>query len=118
MSASPYPSVTLPIEPLLNLFVDDEKLGLEHIASVCGIGRRAMIRWKTSGLTLNYAEQVAHQLGLHPSAIWGMDYYYAVKADEDRSMEMMERKLARQKLNRINQQQARLNKKLEKIKNG
>jgi len=94
------PPTTLPAGPLLELFSDKE-LGLEHISSVCGIGRKAMIRWKTSGLTLYYAEEISHKLGLHPSAIWGMSYYYAVKEDEDRRNEMYAKKLIRQKNNRM-----------------
>ena len=68
----------LPIEPLVRMWEDDrEHLGMEHVAEVCGVGRRSIIRWKEFGIPLRFAEQIADELGIHPTRIWGSEYHIA-----------------------------------------
>ena len=100
MSIPEFEPIVLPVAPLFEMF--DDELGAEHAAASCGVSRSAFVRWKRVGhITLYYAEQVSHALGLHPSAIWGMSYYYAVKEDEDRRTKMMDLKLAKQRQKRV-----------------
>jgi hypothetical protein len=72
--------ITLPLEPVIELFADAD-IGWEHIAAMCGCGRRALITWRTSGVPIHRAEDMSDSLGLHPSAIWGMEYYFACDAE-------------------------------------
>ena len=89
--------VMLPLDPLLKLFGNQwEELGLEHIADACGFSKSALIRWKRKEtVTLIYAEQCATKLGLHPSEIWGMSYYFACWEEEAKTAEKYEKFLKR-----------------------
>lgn len=41
-----------------------------------GVSRRAVARWKRSGMIARYvAEQVCDSLGVHPVEVWGDDYF-------------------------------------------
>jgi hypothetical protein len=78
----------LPIEPLLKLWQNDrEHLGLEHVAEVCGVGRRSFIRWKESGVPIRFAERIADELKIHPTSIWGSAYHIAAYYEYQRWLE-------------------------------
>lgn len=61
----------LPYEPLAETVRADTTVGLSRIV---GVHRDTARRWRERGLNIKQAEDAAHQLGCHPSAIWGHHY--------------------------------------------
>lgn len=49
-----------------------------QIAERFGVSRRTVVRWGTEGLPAHRMDEIADQLGLHPTEIW--DCYYEVAA--------------------------------------
>lgn len=64
----------LSIQPLLEMYpdVDDKTL-----ATICGVNREAVSRWRRRGLSLAVADRVAIGLGKHPYELWGRAYWGA-----------------------------------------
>ncbi len=103
----------LSVEPLLAMFDGDErneKMG--YIAERIGSTNRTIIRWKTQGIALLTAENIAETLGYHPSHIWGADYHTVVYYEGIRLENMYRAKLERQ---RQREQKVRDNQKLKKM---
>ena len=82
-----FPEPVLSLQPVYDLF-DGDEIGVYDIAEACGFGRNAFLRWEKVGVTLLRAEQIAEHLGLHPTAIWGAEYNFAVAAQDIRKRAM------------------------------
>ena len=66
---------TLPLQPLLDL---TELLGPCDIASLCGVARETVYRWRdgtTTTITPGDADRMAIRMGMHPAEIWGDDWW-------------------------------------------
>lgn len=53
------------------------------VARLTGMNRRALYRYRTDGLTVWQADDIACNLGVHPSAIWTDWYEQTAIADEE-----------------------------------
>lgn len=67
----------LPLQPLLDL---TELLGPCDIASLCGVARETVYRWRagdTTTITVGDADRMAIRMGMHPAEIWG-DHWWNI----------------------------------------
>lgn len=77
MSTSAY----FALEPLLVLCarragVTVDELRIDDVAALCSVDGRTVSRWKAERrLPTMTADRVACALGLHPSAIWGREWF-------------------------------------------
>jgi len=65
----------LPFEPLRTMFVDgtsDARIA-EAIDKHCSV----INRWKRKGLPIYTADKIACHIGVHPSHIWGEEWWTA-----------------------------------------
>jgi hypothetical protein len=82
-----YDGVRLPIGPLeaaaermVRPVVDDDGQvagRVRLVAEAVGVTRRTVFRWARDGLTWGAADKAACALGLHPSSVWGRDWWAA-----------------------------------------
>lgn len=70
----------LPLAPLM-VYADSGK----HLALKVGMHLRQIDRWRKEGLTYYHADLAAVRLGLHPSHIWGDDWWAGTVLDPDKS---------------------------------
>jgi len=70
--------MTLPMGPLLALW--DEETPISLIAEACGHQRKAFTGWTTTGIPVGRADTIASRIGLHPSLIWGDDWWRIARA--------------------------------------
>lgn len=72
------------VEPLRQVWFGYGRNGLlpnnVELARYCGVHLRQMQRWAHEGLTERYADRIACRLGVHPSWIWGDEWW----RDDDR----------------------------------
>lgn len=60
-----------------------EKLDDGLVAETLGVSRRTLLRWKAIGTLPEYlTDRVATNLGWHPAAIWGLDWYLETTVQE------------------------------------
>lgn len=71
----------LSIDTVLKMFAEKE-LAAGDIGEVCGFSRKTYYRFKQNGVSLEWAEKIAHCLGLHPTEIWGTAYLMSCAAEE------------------------------------
>jgi hypothetical protein len=71
----------LSIDTVLKMFAEKE-LAAGDIGEVCGFSRKTYYRFKQNGVSLEWAEKIAHHLGLHPTEIWGTAYLMTCAAEE------------------------------------
>lgn len=65
----------MPLQPLLEL---TELLGPTDIASLCGVSRETVTRWRsgsTATITAHAADHMAVRMGMHPAEIWGEHWW-------------------------------------------
>ena len=56
-----------------------QRRGASEFARRVGIDRAQLLRWRREGgITLDGADRIADALGLHPTELWGDDYWNAV----------------------------------------
>jgi hypothetical protein len=70
--------MTLPMGPLLALWDADTPMSL--VAEACGHHRKVLTGWATTGIPIGRADTIASRLGLHPSLIWGDDWWRIARA--------------------------------------
>lgn len=70
--------MTLPVPPLLALW--SEETPMTVVAEACGHQRKAFTNWMTTGIPVGRADAIAARLGLHPSLIWGDDWWRIARA--------------------------------------
>ena len=63
----------LPAEPLFSLFNDE--LSDTQMAVALRSSRRNIIKWRKHGIPFYSADEVACQIGVHPSYIWGNQWW-------------------------------------------
>lgn len=64
---------SIPSQPLLDHLGPGS--ASEH-AQRCGVSTRQVVRWRGgSGLMVTTAEDICDRLDLHPTAIWGSDWW-------------------------------------------
>jgi hypothetical protein len=66
----------------MRMFAETE-LCVQDIGEVCGFSRKTFYRLKENGVSLEWAEKIAHNLGLHPTEIWGAAYLMASASEDD-----------------------------------
>ena len=71
----------LSIDPVMRMFLGKE-VSIRDIGEVCGFSNKTFYRVRENGVSLEWAEKIAHNLGLHPTEIWGAAYLM-VSAAED-----------------------------------
>jgi predicted transcriptional regulator len=71
----------LSIDTVIKMF-SEKQLSPGDIAEVCGFSRKTYYRFKQNGVSLEWAEKIAHSLGLHPTEIWGTAYLMVCAAEE------------------------------------
>ena len=81
-SSMTYGANRLSIETVLKMFAEKE-LAAGDIGEVCGFSRKTYYRFKQYGVSLEWAEKIAHSLGLHPTEIWGTAYLMSCAAEEE-----------------------------------
>lgn len=62
---------TLPLEPLLAT----GKITITQLAKRTGKHRAQVQRWKRLGVNIRQADILACSLNLHPTQVWGNDFY-------------------------------------------
>lgn len=62
----------LPLDPLL---VVAGVTDLVVLAERVGVTRRQVDRWRHEGFGIDAADRVATAVGLHPSMVWGSDWW-------------------------------------------
>lgn len=118
------PQPLLSIEPLFAKLLREEQLAdtehlVTHLATAINRERKSIHRWLEYGITLYHAENLANQLGLHPSYIWGPEYHIASYMEEirkqitdnNRSKKLSIRRSIRNKENREKKKLEAANKK-------
>jgi hypothetical protein len=70
--------MTLPMGPLLELW--DTGTSMSLVAEACGHHRKVLTGWATTGIPIGRADTIASRLGLHPSLIWGDDWWRIARA--------------------------------------
>lgn len=69
------------VESVTGMKIDD--LTNEQVAEVCGVAMETVHRWKRSGyVSFRSTDRVAINLGWHPAAIWGADWYIRSALEE------------------------------------
>jgi hypothetical protein len=68
----------LPAEPLFTMFNDD--LSYRQIGIQLGRTRRTLQEWKVKGIPFYEADKVACHIGVHPSHIWGEQWWQLTSA--------------------------------------
>ena len=71
----------LSIDTVTDMFAEKE-LSVGDVGEVCGFSRKTYYRFKKNGVSLEWAEKIAHSLGLHPMEIWGTAYLMSCAAEE------------------------------------
>jgi hypothetical protein len=65
----------LPYEPLAR-FIDENTANMRQVAEAIGVARRTVELWSSGGgIPEQAADKAAIRLGVHPSAIWGDDWF-------------------------------------------
>lgn len=75
----------LPVEPLFRVArsVDTRTPNMERdntvstLAELLHLSSRTVRRWKEAGVPVEAADRVAVALGLHPSAVWPVEWWAA-----------------------------------------
>ena len=66
----------LPFEPLLSMFHDE--LSDRQIAEAIRRSRQTVYQWKMRGIPQYEADEVACLIGVHPSHIWGEQWWQSI----------------------------------------
>jgi hypothetical protein len=69
----------LPVQPLLTMFnadISDSQIGISLRKS-----RRTIQEWKAKGVPFYEADRVACHIGVHPSHIWGEQWWQSTSAN-------------------------------------
>lgn len=66
----------LPAQPLLSMFRDD--MSEQQIAIAVRRSRRTIQDWKNKGIPQYQADEVACFIGVHPSHIWGEEWWQSI----------------------------------------
>jgi len=78
----------VPIEPLIERVVSYTGIGADRlsyydIAAACGVSHRTVVRWmKVGTIPEHMTDRIATNLGWHPAAIWGADWYISTSLKE------------------------------------
>lgn len=97
--------ISLPIEPLWKYCELQEGLSISLFAEMINCGRKSVYRWIESGvLPLLVAESICDHMGIHPTEVWGKEYYFACYLHEERIREI---KHIREKRNRQKRKEAK-----------
>ena len=73
----------LPIRPLLD-WIDaqaGEPVPLRQVADILGVHNKQVHRWTRLDLCLDHADRAAIRLGVHPTAIWGDQFWAGTAID-------------------------------------
>jgi hypothetical protein len=79
----------VPLTPLLErlssyLGAAIGEMNHDDMANACGVSRRTVDRWIATGtLRAQDADSIAVNLGWHPAAIWGADWYIRSALEEE-----------------------------------
>jgi hypothetical protein len=83
---------TTPLLPMLPLWEycemdNDSTVGL--FAERINCERKSVYRWfESGGIPLIRAEAISDYLGIHPTSVWGKEYFFACHEEEERKKEM------------------------------
>lgn len=64
----------VPFGPLDTMFVANDGDFADHL----GVSRRAIVRWRQAGVTIDRAEQICDYFGVHPAEVWGAAWFETV----------------------------------------
>jgi hypothetical protein len=81
--------ILLPMQPLWLLCEMEEELTVSLFAEIINSERKSIYRWlECGGLPVVRAEAICDHLGVHPTAVWGEDYFFACYKEEQRKSEI------------------------------
>jgi hypothetical protein len=82
---STFEPILLPMEPLWLLCEIQEELNISLFAEIIASERKSVYRWfECGGLPVVRAEAICDYLGVHPTAVWGEDYFFACYEEDQR----------------------------------
>lgn len=63
-----------PLERLVILARDGERLTDDRLAELFGMNRRNLYRWREAGIPRVMADRLAPRVGFHPLEVWGEEW--------------------------------------------